>query len=334
MDEDEKQARATKIDYDILKTTFGYIGGTGLIATFVFTNFLSQLVSTFSGFYEKDFFVQDEEKQREQLFTFIRNVLLVQLFKLVIELVRRVFVEYKNRITLDHIYSSLFTKMVNAPINEFYDVTPTFTIVQRFQACVDCFQSSIIESILRIFSSLSDFLIKMSIFYSVSGWLSAICLVAAYQLVLNQIKWRVVVNKFYSFENFLKRNDVSTYQTYAGGPLIKCFGMQQHFIDKKRNFIDTREQINLIHRSGNSYSEMRSEVIQSLFFAVACFTIIGKKGVVSPVILSTIFFDSMTIAWMTNTVWGYDWLVDNLEKAKWAITMQNICPQEKQTAEV
>jgi hypothetical protein len=59
-------------------------------------------------------------------------VILVQLFKLVIDLVRRFFIEFKNKITLDNIYKNLFTKMVNAPINEFYDVTPVFSIVSRF----------------------------------------------------------------------------------------------------------------------------------------------------------------------------------------------------------
>ncbi|MFO0116822.1 MAG: hypothetical protein ACK521_04160 [bacterium] len=66
------------------------------------------------------------------MFTFVRNVILVQLFKLVIDLVRRFFIEFKNKITLDNIYKNLFTKMVNAPINEFYDVTPVFSIVSRF----------------------------------------------------------------------------------------------------------------------------------------------------------------------------------------------------------
>ncbi len=59
-------------------------------------------------------------------------MILVQLFKLVIDLVRRFFIEFKNKITLDNIYKNLFTKMVNAPINEFYDVTPVFSIVSRF----------------------------------------------------------------------------------------------------------------------------------------------------------------------------------------------------------
>ena len=91
---------------------------------------------------------------------------------------------------------------------------------------------------------------------------------------------------------------------YHGGPLIKCYNKAAHYIEKKRHFIDTREQINLMHRSGNNFTEMQSEVIQSLFFAVACFTIIMQRGKVSPVILFTVFFDSMTISWMSQTVWG------------------------------
>jgi hypothetical protein len=91
--------------------------------------------------------------------------------------------------------------------------------------------------------------------------MAAICIVAAYQLIITQIKWRLVVNKFYSFENALKRLDVSTYQTYHGGPLIKCYNKAAHYIEKKRHFIDTREQINLMHRSGNNFAEMQSEVI-------------------------------------------------------------------------
>jgi len=44
----------------VLKTTFSYVGGAALIATFVLTDFLSRLVSTFNGFYEKDFYILDE----------------------------------------------------------------------------------------------------------------------------------------------------------------------------------------------------------------------------------------------------------------------------------
>lgn len=59
-DDDEREAKDAKIDFDILKTTFKLIGGTTLIASFVLMNFLNQLVSTFSGFYEKDYFTMDE----------------------------------------------------------------------------------------------------------------------------------------------------------------------------------------------------------------------------------------------------------------------------------
>ena len=71
---------------------------------------------------------------------------------------------------------------------------------------------------------------------------------------------------------------------------------------------------------------MQKEIIQLLFFAVACFTIIMNRGLVSPVILSTIFFDSMNLHWMSQSIWEYDYLMRNLDRAKWAITMQKICP--------
>lgn len=164
--------------------------------------------------------------------------------------------------------------------------------------------------------------------------MAALSIIATYQLIVTQIKWRLVTHKFYSLENTLKRHDVSTYITYVGGPLIKCFNQQEHFIEKKRVFVDLREQMNLISKSGTQYTEMQSEVIQTIFFAVACFSIIAKRGVVSPVVLSTVFFDSMTIAWMSGTVWAYNWFIENLDRAKWAITMQNICPQEKSAAQI
>ena len=92
-EKEEKQAKDAKIDMDVLKTTFKYVGGTALIAAFVLTDFVSNLISTASNFYEKDFYVLNEAEQRENLFTFVRNVILVHLIKLVIDLVKRFFRE-------------------------------------------------------------------------------------------------------------------------------------------------------------------------------------------------------------------------------------------------
>ena len=183
-----------------------------MIIIFVLTNFFTQLVTTFSGFYEKDFYILDEAEQREKLFIFIRNVLLVQVFKMVIDLIQQVFWEYKNKVTLNQIYSNLFSKMVNAPINEFYDVTPVESIMLRFTQSVECFQSSIITSILRIFSSVSSFMIKITIFASVSNWLSVVCIICTWKLVQGQATWRVIQKNFWMLENTIRKKlDVTTY---------------------------------------------------------------------------------------------------------------------------
>ena len=82
--------------------------------------------------------------------------------------------------------------MVNAPINEFYDVTPVDRIVTRFNASVDCFSESIINALLRIFSNISLFFIKISIFATVSNWMAAICIVAAMMLINTKYEWKKV----------------------------------------------------------------------------------------------------------------------------------------------
>ena len=79
---------------------------------------------------------------------------------------------------------------------------------------------------------------------------------------------------------------------------------------------------------------MQNQIVESALFAFACYTIMFKLGSVRAVILSTIFFDSMNITWMSNTVMSYNRFMDLLNHAKWAINMQKICPQEKNTAEI
>lgn len=98
--------------------------------------------------------------------------------------------------------------------------------------------------------------------------------------------------------------------------------------------MDLRDQVDSILRIGHTWNDLRNEFINNCFFAVACFVIIMKRDEVSPVILSTVFFDSMRMHWMHSIVWGYNWLIDNLDRIKWSVAMQQICPQEKKEAEL
>jgi len=56
--------------------------------------------------------------------------------------------------------------------------------------------------------------------------------------------------------------------------------------------------------------------------------VIYYKGSVSPVLLSTVFFNSLDLGWIGHTIWGVNWFLDNMDRAVWALEMQKICPQE------
>lgn len=75
-------------------------------------------------------------------------------------------------------------------------------------------------------------------------------------------------------------------------------------------------------------------MVQQVFFAASCFFVIVYKDTVNPVLLSTVFFNALDLSWIGHTVWGINWFMENMESAVWAIEMQKICPQEKQTAEI
>lgn len=131
----------------------------------------------------------------------------------------------------------------NAPINDFYDVTSTSTITRRFNDSYHCFGGDCINHMFHmIFGSMTDFLIKLSIFASVSNWMAAVLLIAFYQLLHNVANWRIVAKKVWSFMHYkIHRLHVSTYETFNGGAIIKCFGKQNHFIEKKRFHMDLRD---------------------------------------------------------------------------------------------
>ena len=144
---------------------------------------------------------------------------------------------------MDKLNKSLFQMICNAPINDFFDVTSTSQIMRRFNESYHSFGGDCINHMFRmIFGSMSDFLIKFSIFASVSGWMAAFLLVAFYQLLCNVANWRIVAKKVWSFMHYnVHKLNVSTYETYTGGPIISCFGKQNHFIEKKRHYMDLRD---------------------------------------------------------------------------------------------
>lgn len=69
--------------------------------------------------------------------------------------------------------------------------------------------------------------------------------------------------------------------------------------------------------------------LESFFLALSCVILIRQRGKVSPVILTTAFNQILNISWVSGVVWEFRQFVKALDDAKWAIKIQEICPQEQ-----
>lgn len=58
-DKQERKARMATLDFKILQQSFLLMGGFIMIASFVFSDLITTVSSTFNEFYQKDFYIHD-----------------------------------------------------------------------------------------------------------------------------------------------------------------------------------------------------------------------------------------------------------------------------------
>lgn len=161
---------------------------------------IAQLTATFKSFYETDFYTLSPDEQQAKAASYLTNVLLVSCFTLSLDVIKKVFWEKKNNSVQDNVYNMLFTKIIAAPINLFFDVTPVDQIMSRFSRSMGCFQNSIIYALLHIINSWTSFCIKLAIFASVSHLSTLCCLIVSCFLIWNTLLWRSVTKHFWRMD--------------------------------------------------------------------------------------------------------------------------------------
>jgi ATP-binding cassette, subfamily C (CFTR/MRP), member 1 len=329
-DEDEEEMHKAKISFKVLCETFEILGGLKVILFFAFTNLVSQLIRNFRSFYEKDFYMFDHDNQRSTVFGFCGNILMSSIFCLALEAVKNIYWEKKNNTVEDNMYSQLFNKIMDAPVNLFFDVTPVDKVVGRFHRSMHTFKDTIVHSLCWIIHNGCECIIRLSLFAAVSYYMSGLAFFVSLTLLYLMYCWRKTAKNFWRMEHKLhKEYNVSIYQTFHGNAIIRCFGQEQQFKEKKLLFTNMWSQKDLVHLSGHFWQELRSDMVQTVFFAASCFFVIYYKGTVSPVLLSTVFFNSLDLGWIGHTIWGVNWFLENMDSAVWALEMQKICPQEE-----
>ena len=118
----------------------------------------------------KEFATVDPDKQADLHTSFLKQTFFVSLFAVFINnLTDFIFRDFKRKMGRD-IHKSTLRKILFAPINLFFDVTPIGKILQIFTEDMNVFQGQIIEPIQHCSEMVSHVIVVFSIMFAVGSW--------------------------------------------------------------------------------------------------------------------------------------------------------------------
>ncbi|EQC32279.1 hypothetical protein SDRG_10027 [Saprolegnia diclina VS20] len=178
-----------------------------------------------------------------------------------------------------HLHQRLFAKVVHAPINTFFDVTPIGRILNRFSSDLDQ-----VDGQLPFFGLMTlQFLFQILAIVVVCAISSPFILLVYLPLALLFYKIQVYYNKT-SAE--LKRMDSTTRspvlnviaETINGLSTIRAFGMRSVFAAKGRAALDYNQRFFLVYRLATRWLQMRLDWLSAAIIAGVAFLVVAAES--------------------------------------------------------
>ncbi|KDO19675.1 hypothetical protein SPRG_14755 [Saprolegnia parasitica CBS 223.65] len=226
-----------------------------------------------------------------------------------------------------HLHQHLFTKVLSAPVNTFFDLTPVGRILNRFSSDLDQ-----VDSQLPFFGILFlQFLFQILAVALVCAATSPFILILYLPLVYLFYKIQVYYNKT-SAE--LKRMDSTTRspvlnviaETINGLSTIRAFGMTTAFAAKGRAALDYNQRFFLVYQVGTRWLQMRLDWLSAAIIAGVAFLAVATKASIGVAAAGlaltyasqmTAFFSKMTTFFPSLETEGDTQVVTTTVDASW-----------------
>ena len=156
------------------------------------------------------------------------------------------FVDIKANSMGKNVHETLLGKVMSAPINLFFDITPVGKVFQRFSEDLHVFDGEVFHGFRRIFGCVTYLFFLFSMLLRFSGWLVVFT-------VLFICMSYYVVKPFICVDNQLHRighamhSPMSSYEDQAlrGNSVIRAFDQVDGYQEYRKNFVD-KTTINFI----------------------------------------------------------------------------------------
>ncbi|KAF0730173.1 hypothetical protein Ae201684P_013302 [Aphanomyces euteiches] len=192
---------------------------------------------------------------------------------------RSVYIVYLCVLCSRTLHAKLFKKVIQAPVNTFFDVTPVGRVLNRFSSDLDQ-----VDSILPFFGVLLlQYGFQIAAVVVVCATTSPYILIVYVPLVWLFQKIQVFYNRTSAELKRLESisrtpviNIIS--ETINGITTIRAFGMTRTFATKSREVLDHNQSYFMIYRASSRWLQMRLDWVSTVVLAGVSFISVASKS--------------------------------------------------------
>lgn len=158
-----------KEDVHVNSSTYGKViamaGGKPFVALLVASQLLLESFGGWSNSVRNTWATESEDKQHEMFFYYMKWIVGITSFSAIFIFIKVYLLAKMNLDMSKGFHSDIMTKVMNAPVNTFFNVTPVGKILVRFSKDLDVFQGALFWSISHIMNM--AFRVTMVVFFLV-----------------------------------------------------------------------------------------------------------------------------------------------------------------------
>ena len=153
---------------------------------------------TIQDYERRDWSTRSQEDQQEYYYENTMTMLKYALIGMLVNNLIDVFIAIKAKQMGKGVHLSLFAKVMSAPINLFFDITPVGKVFQRFSEDLHVFNGEVFHCFRHIMSQITYLLFLFHLLVSISSWL------LGFFLILSLLCY-YVVRPYLAIDNQLHR---------------------------------------------------------------------------------------------------------------------------------
>lgn len=267
------------VKFSVYKTYIGYSGGACMVSLVVFFMLCWQADRMYTDLFLSEWTDQSAEEQQEKM---VSNILIYSIGSFTVNL----FILFRLLTTVIGgvkaariIFEKMIKALVDAPVNNFYDVTPTGRILNRLSKDQNAIDSQLLfalnASIGQIFQV---FCVVCLIAYIVPYLLIAIPF-AMYLALKIQNFYLASSRELMRLESISRSPILQNFtETVNGLSIIRAFSCERQFTIRNENLLNANTGLYFYQQAANCWLGIALEIVSDIILAGSCLFIVSTKG--------------------------------------------------------